>query len=629
MILTKFNADSRVEVFPYDSIKTYDYNAIACYQAYLMIMPIVNSIQSIDYIFCRSLNDVAIPDFINTNENILIRAEQSRNLKILNDELEEEGVIVPNKAYNGASIAVNKSDSIKETTTGMKCSFFVVNYNTSKLINILIKSIHKFVHSFEYDIWIFDNSDKEALSLEGDWKDVHILDNTKGQLIDYPSRLKKLTDSRNSEWTAGFISLKHALAIDYGLNCDFISDDFILCDSDVILLKDLDFIDKSFITAGYMREKPGDVPRIVPFINYINRSLMRQYGIKYFDSNRFHGCIMKNGQTKRGYDTGASFYEDINKKNPRLFKKIKLDDYIFHLGGGSRNDKYAIKLDLNVDDIAAKLGLDDDSVVKPMLSGGMINETLRFDFTNLEICYDGIKRAYEIQSPTAKNVVYTAIIGDYDNIKELAFYDFGNFDYICFTNSKKIKSSNWKIIDVSDFNNYLKINDNTKEARFFKTHPHLFFKKYKRSIWIDGNVNVKCKNINDEFLPLLGKGEYLLTMEHPFLDNVYDEYDKILACKKESSDVLKRTKDLLMLDKFNDKGRHVQTNILLRDHNNKECIRLMEAWWQMILRHSRRDQMSFNYVFERFFGKFTIVPAKIMTERYFYIASNHSIVKRY
>jgi hypothetical protein len=39
----------------------------------------------------------------------------------------------------------------------------------------------------------------------------------------------------------------------------------------------------------------------------------------------------------------------------------------------------------------------------------------------------------------------------------------------------------------------------------------------------------------------------------------------------------------------------LQSNILIRKHNNEDCIRLMEAWSNEVMNGSHRDQLSFNY----------------------------------
>ena len=39
----------------------------------------------------------------------------------------------------------------------------------------------------------------------------------------------------------------------------------------------------------------------------------------------------------------------------------------------------------------------------------------------------------------------------------------------------------------------------------------------------------------------------------------------------------------------------LQSNILIRKHNNEDCIKLMEDWFNEVKNGSHRDQLSFNY----------------------------------
>ena len=54
-----------------------------------------------------------------------------------------------------------------------------------------------------------------------------------------------------------------------------------------------------------------------------------------------------------------------------------------------------------------------------------------------------------------KVVVYTTIFNNYDSLNDPPIF-YKEVDYICFTDSKKIKSDNWKII-------YLKIKKNSSK----------------------------------------------------------------------------------------------------------------------------------------------------------------------
>ena len=40
----------------------------------------------------------------------------------------------------------------------------------------------------------------------------------------------------------------------------------------------------------------------------------------------------------------------------------------------------------------------------------------------------------------------------------------------------------------------------------------------------------------------------------------------------------------------------LQSNIMLRKHNEEDCVRFMEQWFEELKNGSHRDQLSFNYV---------------------------------
>ena len=284
----------------------------------------------------------------NDADRLLVVSFKARTQEVSDDYEPKTGEEIRVKA-NG------KKDDIVDNTD-KKISFFIVNYNTTDYIHLLVSSIHKFVKSFKYDIWIFDNSDKEKLVLDKSWKDVHIIDNTKGQLINYDKEVYKYCNKEKSEVFVGFISVKHALAVQYGLNCPDISDDFILCDSDIVLKKDIDFINDKFACIGRIRYDGRNIPRLLPFLCYINKRTYRKYGLTYFDPTRFHGCILPDGSSRTGYDTGGCLFEDIVCKGLE-YRTVDIFEYCVHFGSGSRNDGFMQKTNFNFKTIVNLLNM--------------------------------------------------------------------------------------------------------------------------------------------------------------------------------------------------------------------------------------------------------------------------------
>ena len=209
---------------------------------------------------------------------------------------------------------------------------FVVNFNTTRLTNFSIRTIIKNSGLNNYTLNVFDNSDKIRFATSN--KDIRILDNTKGQLIDLN---KMVLDNLNGlPYEKGkYGSYMHCATIQYILD-NF--DNVLLFDSDIALKRNIDFIDNKVISCFHIEQPRIDswgfrvAKRAVPFIQYFNTKLIRELGIRYLDNSRIC-CGNVPMKTKEVYDTGASFLEDVEKyKN---YKTFSFNDYINHLRAAS------------------------------------------------------------------------------------------------------------------------------------------------------------------------------------------------------------------------------------------------------------------------------------------------------
>ena len=206
-----------------------------------------------------------------------------------------------------------------------KVGIVIINYNTNTLVNALIKSIKKNVKSIDYDIVVFDNSTSEKFMCPND---VKLIDNTKNSLINFTKIIKETSCVPSSN---NYASYKHAMTVQFLLNI-LQYDDLVFLDSDILLKRDIDFIDQRFAVIADYPGKTTSTPRFVPFIMYLNQSKIKSKNIKYLDIYRMHGGA--NARNSCIYDTGCSFYEDVVKAKLPV-KKINYEEYIVHFGGGS------------------------------------------------------------------------------------------------------------------------------------------------------------------------------------------------------------------------------------------------------------------------------------------------------
>lgn len=65
--------------------------------------------------------------------------------------------------------------------------------------------------------------------------------------------------------------------------------------------------------------------------------------------------------------------------------------------------------------------------------------------------------------------------------------------------------------------------------------------------------------------------------------------------KKDTNDIVDPQMKRYKSEGFPEKYGLLQSNIMIRKHNNPDCIRLMEDWTKEIIGGSHRDQLSFNY----------------------------------
>ncbi len=427
----------------------------------------------------------------------------------------------------------------------MNKNIVIIHYNTPLLTECLVRSINLFVKDAK--IYIFDNSDK--LPFTASFDNVTVMDNTKGQIINFNEWLEKYPKRFKSiESTKMFGSAKHCYSVEKCMQ--IINDNFILLDSDVLLKKDIsELFDNNIVYAGEVIVQPSStIKRILPFITYINTKMCLEKGIHYFDDNYMHG-LCKSATADR-YDTGAGFYINASKYP---HKSISYGEYVVHYGHGSWNKKGC----------------------KPACNPR--------EWLNVH------KNLWSTEKN--KRVVYTCITGGYDNLIDPKTISDG-FDYVCFTDNMKMESSIWDIRPLPKETEGL---SQVKKQRYVKINAHLLLSEYDISIWVDGNITIKS-DLN-EFVNKFIKDEYSIYVpKHPLRDCIYVESNIVVSMKKDKKENVTPQIERYKKEGFPKNYGLLQSNIMLRKHNNEDCIRFMEQWFEELKNGSHRDQLSFNYV---------------------------------
>jgi len=207
-------------------------------------------------------------------------------------------------------------------------------------------------------------------------------------------------------------------------------------------------------------------------------------------------------------------------------------------------------------------------------------------------------------------IIYTTIFGGYDDITKPTLPN--NWDWKCFSEENSIPL----------------YTDNTRNAKKFKVLPHRYLQDYEYSIFIDGNMYV-VGNVDD----LIEK--YLSDSNIAFFDHnknrmdprdcIYDEYNAIMNLGKNDPNQNFKDNPQVMYDqvkRYQDEGYPSHNGlitgmVILRRHNEKDCIRVMEDWWTEIKYGSKRDQLSFNYVAWKSNTKFNYMDGDSRNNEYF------------
>jgi hypothetical protein len=233
-----------------------------------------------------------------------------------------------------------------------KKTIAIINFNTPELTEACILSIRK--QGCDWPIVVFDNSrevtwpagegmevrELTARPFTKKMKGVKIIDNTKGQQVDFEKALQAFPDRHRP----------HAEVNGWGSDChmmtveklwELLPDGFILVESDLLLRENPQTLwrEEYSFTAYVQKQQRGNKfgrGRILPMLCYLNVPKFKAEGVHYFDPDRSWMLHKGEDNPANWYDTGASLLEDVLAHRPRL-KGLHVDirPMVVHLGGGS------------------------------------------------------------------------------------------------------------------------------------------------------------------------------------------------------------------------------------------------------------------------------------------------------
>lgn len=187
-----------------------------------------------------------------------------------------------------------------------------------------------------------------------------------------------------------------------------------------------------------------------------------------------------------------------------------------------------------------------------------------------------------------KGVVYSAITGGYDTVKEPEYVS-ASLDYVLFTDNPSITSKKWKVIYIDNPDGL----DSVRLARKIKILGHTYLNAYDYTIWVDGKLSIR--DDLREYVDSNRLHEPMLCFAHYNEDCIYDEKRACATLKKDNEEIMEAQVSRYRKEGYPEHNGLIDSGILVREHKNEKVKEVMKIWWNEILNGSYRDQLSFNY----------------------------------
>lgn len=208
-----------------------------------------------------------------------------------------------------------------------------------------------------------------------------------------------------------------------------------------------------------------------------------------------------------------------------------------------------------------------------------------------ELCELEIDSYFEFRN-RKQIAVYTCILNNYDEVQEPEFIS-DKCDYYLISDKKPREGSIYKFIDIADCNIH-NVKDFTRKNRYCKLKAHEIFPEYRYSIYFDGNIKLVSESILNKIYEL-SKSRIMAYGKNAF-DCIFMEAMRAGEHFRDSKEVINKQVEKYWLEGMPENFGSFFCGVLIREHNNPICVKLMNEWWNEIERYSRKDQISFPYV---------------------------------
>ena len=190
-----------------------------------------------------------------------------------------------------------------------------------------------------------------------------------------------------------------------------------------------------------------------------------------------------------------------------------------------------------------------------------------------------------------RGVVYTARFGHYDPLREVKLPRSADFDYVVLTDDASLTSETWQVVHTP--RQFL---DPARDAKRVKHLVHEFFPDHEVSVYHDARVDLlqPPEALVATFLPEEGDG--FGCVRHPERDCLYEEGRKVVEWGIDLEAVVAPQLERYRALGYPEHYGLIAGTVLVRRHQRPDVRAAMEAWFLEMVRGSRREQVSFNFV---------------------------------
>jgi len=216
-------------------------------------------------------------------------------------------------------------------------------------------------------------------------------------------------------------------------------------------------------------------------------------------------------------------------------------------------------------------------------------------------------------------VIYTAITGNYDTLKEPPQHASDGIDCVAFLdgNTPRPDHTAWQVRDIDK-----EESDPCRTAKRYKILPHEFFPQKEYSLWIDGAVDIQYPFPTEQLAELFLKDADLCVFRHYRRGCIYAEAAECSRRNLDDPAIIDRQIQRYREEGYPENAGLVEAIVLLRRHT-PAMQAFNETWWQEIQQGSRRDQISFNYVARKLGLHYNTFPLTIRVNNGLFSKQEH------